>query len=73
MKILLLSVLLNVGPLFTVAPGSDPIPDELRYHIIARTNYFCQQEGFPGGVARLTVVYRAKDDITAVSYLCAGE
>ena len=62
----------NAAPAFILAPGSDPVPDSLKAHLIAQTDKFCQQEGFPG-VARLTVSHRAKDQVTAVSYLCIGE
>ena len=59
----------NVAPAIILAPGSDPVPLELQYHIVAQTNRFCQEEGSPG-VARLTIMHRAKEQVTAVSYLC---
>lgn len=60
------------GPEVIITFDSDPVPEELKQHIIKRTDGFCKEAGRPG-VQRIVIEHHAQEQNTRVVYLCHDE
>lgn len=59
-------------PRVYVVDGSDPVPDELRKHIIKRTDQFCRETG-RAGVEEIAIRHNATERATQVVYICIND